>query len=211
MADWSRCRAFARRCVMGEAAERLLRSCAPARRWATISRRFRNVCRRRGPGCRFTVSRSESGPDHRKRFLVEVRAQERQMEGRAKPLARGMGSTKKHAEQDAARRALDTADGSAKAATRRVWRERGGASSAMSTRCPAAAASPHLPLLRGCTFICLLCRRRWPHCCDSCGRAFSAHICAATLLIPSESMERTLLVGDFLLFNKQVYAPAGQS
>jgi len=30
------------------------------------------------------------------------------------------------------------------------------------------------------------------------------------LLIPSESMERTLLVGDFLLFNKQEFAPAGK-
>lgn len=32
---------------------------------------------------------------------------------------------------------------------------------------------------------------------------------AQPLLIPSESMERTLLVGDFLLFNKQMYAKPG--
>jgi ribonuclease-3 len=49
--------------------------------------------------------KSESGPDHRKRFLVEVRL--RTTEGEpGKPLARGTGTTKKHAEQDAARRAL---------------------------------------------------------------------------------------------------------
>jgi len=49
--------------------------------------------------------RSESGPDHRKRFLVEVRLKTAGEPG--KPLARGTGSTKKRAEQDAARRALE--------------------------------------------------------------------------------------------------------
>jgi ribonuclease-3 len=42
----------------------------------------------------------ETGPDHRKRFFVEVVAG-------GEPLAEGEGRTRKHAEQDAARRALD--------------------------------------------------------------------------------------------------------
>jgi len=49
--------------------------------------------------------KSESGPDHSKQFLVEVRLKGANSEpGTA--LARGMGRTKKDAEQDAARRAL---------------------------------------------------------------------------------------------------------
>lgn len=46
---------------------------------------------------------AESGPDHRKRFLVEVSSGNG--DG-AKLLARGLGSTKKKAEQEAARRAI---------------------------------------------------------------------------------------------------------
>ena len=50
--------------------------------------------------------KDESGPDHRKRFLVEVRL--KALDGEAtRPLARGRGNTKKHAEQDAARRAME--------------------------------------------------------------------------------------------------------
>ncbi|HTV05420.1 MAG TPA: ribonuclease III [Acidobacteriaceae bacterium] len=48
--------------------------------------------------------KAESGPDHRKRFLVEVFA--RQDGVRGKVLARGVGTTRKKAEQEAARRAI---------------------------------------------------------------------------------------------------------
>jgi ribonuclease III len=48
--------------------------------------------------------RAESGPDHRKRFLVEVSVAKNGATTR--PLARGLGSTKKKAEQEAARRAI---------------------------------------------------------------------------------------------------------
>lgn len=50
--------------------------------------------------------KNESGPDHRKRFLVEVRLKG-DIGKQGMPLARGLGRTKKHAEQDAARRALE--------------------------------------------------------------------------------------------------------
>ena len=50
------------------------------------------------------VLKAESGPDHRKRFLVEVRVG---ASGLAKALARGVGTTKKRAEQEAARRAFE--------------------------------------------------------------------------------------------------------
>jgi ribonuclease-3 len=49
--------------------------------------------------------KAESGPDHRKRFLVEVFAREHDG-ALGKALARGVGSTKKKAEQEAARRAI---------------------------------------------------------------------------------------------------------
>ncbi|MBV8632592.1 MAG: ribonuclease III [Silvibacterium sp.] len=48
--------------------------------------------------------KAESGPDHRKRFLVEVAVAK--IGAPAKPLARGLGNTKKKAEQEAARRAI---------------------------------------------------------------------------------------------------------
>jgi ribonuclease III len=58
--------------------------------------------------------KSESGPDHRKRFLVEVRLKPSEGEP-GKPLARGTGTTKKLAEQDAARKALVRLAGTATA------------------------------------------------------------------------------------------------
>lgn len=51
------------------------------------------------------VVKGETGPDHRKRFTVEVRLADNGTQGKA--LARGSGTTKKKAEQEAARRALE--------------------------------------------------------------------------------------------------------
>lgn len=98
-------RVFVCRFVMGDAVEQLaeeLRSGAALGNYKSALQEHLQASRAGTPVYKV---KSESGPDHRKRFLVEVRL--KPAEGEAgKPLARGTGSTKKHAEQDAARRAL---------------------------------------------------------------------------------------------------------
>lgn len=102
-------RAFVRSQVMGEAAERLaleLRSGAALGNYKSALQERMQAARAGTPVYRV---KSESGPDHHKRFLVEVRVRDEAGE-RGKPLARGTGRTKKLAEQDAARRALESLD-----------------------------------------------------------------------------------------------------
>ena len=99
-------RAFARRYVMGEAAEQLaeeLRSGAALGNYKSALQEYAQSAHLGTPVYRI---KGESGLDHRKRFLVEVRLQRDENE-LGLPLARGEGSTKKLAEQDAARRAFE--------------------------------------------------------------------------------------------------------
>lgn len=98
-------RAFARRRVIGDAVELLaeeLRSGAALGNFKSALQERLQAARAGAPVYRL---KNETGPDHRKRFLVEVRLKS-STEKPGKPLARGVGSTKKDAEQDAARRAL---------------------------------------------------------------------------------------------------------
>ncbi len=99
-------RAFARRTVMGEAAEQLARELRSGDALGNYKSALQEHLQAVRAGSPVYKIRSESGPDHRKRFLVEVRLKPDEG-GPGKPLARGMGSTRKHAEQDAARRALE--------------------------------------------------------------------------------------------------------
>lgn len=99
-------RAFAHRWVMGETAEQLaeeLRAGAALGNYKSALQEHLQAARAGTPVYRL---KSESGPGHRKRFQVEVRLKTGEGE-QGKPLARGMGSTKKQAEQDAAHRALE--------------------------------------------------------------------------------------------------------
>ena len=99
-------RAFARRWVMGEAAEEVAMG---SRTWAALGNykaALQEYLQAEKAGTPIYRVQSESGPDNRKRFLVEVRLNVGDGEP-GKALARGMGSSKKHAEQDAARHALE--------------------------------------------------------------------------------------------------------
>jgi ribonuclease-3 len=99
-------RAFVSRHVMGEAADDLareLRSGAALGNYKSALQERLQAARAGAPVYRL---KSESGPDHHKRFLVEVRTKGEPGE-RGEMLARGMGRSKKLAEQDAARRAID--------------------------------------------------------------------------------------------------------
>jgi ribonuclease-3 len=99
-------RGFVRRQVLGQTADQLaqeLQSGAALGNYKSALQEHLQATRVGTPVYRV---KSESGPGHRKRFLVEVRLRVEAGEP-GKPLARGVGSTKKRAEQDAARRALE--------------------------------------------------------------------------------------------------------
>jgi len=99
-------RAFARSRVMGETAERLaaeLRSGAALGNYKSALQERLQAAHAGTPVYRV---KHETGPGHRKRFMIEVRLKS-EANAPGEPLARGLGSTKKLAEQDAARRALE--------------------------------------------------------------------------------------------------------
>ena len=99
-------RAFARRFVMGEAAEQLAQGLRSGDALGNYKSALQEYAQSAHLGTPVYRVKGESGPDHRKRFLVEVRLQGGDGEP-GQPLACGKGSTKKLAEQDAARRAFE--------------------------------------------------------------------------------------------------------
>jgi ribonuclease-3 len=96
---------FVRRQVMGETEVQLARELLSGEALGNYKSALQEHLQADKAGVPVYRVKSESGPDHRKRFLVEVRLKGGE-EQPGKALARGMGSTKKLAEQDAARRAL---------------------------------------------------------------------------------------------------------
>ena len=98
-------RFFVRGRVMGEVAERLALELRAGQALGNYKSALQERMQAARAGAPVYRVKSESGPDHHKRFLVEVRMKGEEGQ-KGKPLARGTGRTKKDAEQDAARRAL---------------------------------------------------------------------------------------------------------
>ena len=98
-------RVFVRRFVMGEAADQLAEELRSGAALGNFKSALQEHLQSARGGTPVYLVKAESGPDHRKRFIVEVRVKTEG--GEIGPsLARGKGSTKKYAEQDAARCAL---------------------------------------------------------------------------------------------------------
>jgi ribonuclease-3 len=96
---------FTHRWVMGKAAEVLAQELNSGAALGNYKSALQEHLQAARAGTPVYKLKSESGPDHRKRFQVEVRLKTDEAE--PGKLASGAGSTKKQAEQDAARRALE--------------------------------------------------------------------------------------------------------
>ena len=98
-------RRFARKHILGSAADDLARELLSGAALGDHKSALQEHLQAARAGIPVYRVESESGPDHRKRFQVEVRL--RTADGQiGVSLANGSGSTKKKAEQEAARRAL---------------------------------------------------------------------------------------------------------
>jgi ribonuclease-3 len=98
-------RRFARKHILGVAADELARELLSGAALGDHKSALQEHLQSTHAGIPVYLVESESGPDHRKRFQVEVRL--RDANGSlGTSLASGTGSTKKKAEQEAARRAL---------------------------------------------------------------------------------------------------------
>lgn len=99
-------RRFVRQYVLAEAADQLAEQLRSGAALGNYKSALQEQLQATHAGVPIYRVKGESGPDHHKRFMVEVRM--RPSDGQpGTPLARGVGSTKKNAEQDAARRALE--------------------------------------------------------------------------------------------------------
>jgi ribonuclease III len=108
-------RRFARKHILGSAADDLARELISGAALGDHKSALQEHLQATRAGVPVYRVESESGPDHRKRFQVEVRL--RTADGQTGvSLANGSGSTKKKAEQEAARRALALLAGQATAA-----------------------------------------------------------------------------------------------